>query len=1545
MHLRQGEYRRATTLPPEMLSRYLPKASNKDKDHEDEEWVGKDRFKHYPYVREAQIWGSGEFVKLFKTSVVDKTPREVSELDRMLRGQSQLPCFLDAGKGHYVCCSHGDVITWGINDLGQLGHGDKQTRSAPTFVTILLGSKVFISSVACGENHTLALSREGVCYSWGSNRCGQLGRSTERGGTRPDVPSRVGDALNNKTISYISCGTEHSAAVSSEGELFAWGNNAAGQCGAGLKEKVFVHTPSQAVGFHGLCVLAVSCGARHTVALAYDSKREDYHVMIFSAGKNESGQGGRGSSSDSAIEDSYEFQRVEFTPKNARECVVTVCCGHEHSIVLTDSGNLYGCGSNEHGQLAMSEEVKSTSTLTHISGVSGVFLVSCGAEHTLALLESGLHSWGRGQSGQLGTGDLRSSSQPRVIDGFNPPRVVSLKGSWDHSIVTNCQRSHAPRSVVNEFLQSEQLYLRNLTYAVDYFLVPLRKKYAGSMAQIQTTLATTATLNWAAGEHLNIIFGNIEDLLTLSQRVYMDVWYLRQEEEAVTARLSIGSYFLHLDIVKKYETYLRLVTSGQCVEALQRARLDTDVQTFRECVERFSRDRNSPTLAADVEQLLRCPFERIADYKRLFQRLSKFVAPSHPDFGAIVQCYHEMKTLKSTIKRGLAEADQTIAFWKKNRSLRPIISADKRFITDLSQHCVSIKEYPMERYSVVLFNTALCFVTYLEYYNNLGSSNGSHIHFVVDLSAAWTPANASDSELIIQTPEHKYTLILRDRASKQTCLDLLQSTLVSLLLQNPLNEALVTRENISRRYIGRYKFNQSHPLFADAVYQGEWKDAKMHGQGILVFNNGSVYDGQWSEGVQEGDGVWDDKASRTYYKGAWKHGKFHGVGFMKYRDRGEYFEGEFRDAKKNGFGILRAANWRHVGSWKDDKFNGLGMHVYENGDVYIGLWENGMREKTGWLIHKNGDTYEGEWHLDKMQGRGGYVFMTGSRRNDAVFKGWFGPGDGAFPGELTTPGFAMSGNFGYVSDPLKLTFSGQISSMLHKRRSRHPDGDTVTEGNPGYEITDGKEWVRFFVDKSFDDDKWASEKATTTAGEVLSKMFPPHLSWSLITNSFTAQSFLEPHHCLFAFLRDFLVMMMEACKACGLYFLRSAPPHSLDGPSPMTDDSFLHLPPENSTAAKLARPLLAKLVRDIHAFQKHLERGVLDYFGLSAQPDSDEYQLCIADLHTAIFAPIYELIFPLYRTINRNLDTKYLKRVKMLQQMSEEQLFAALEMDHRFRLLDSLHPTTSAPASPAAPIAQHSVTIPPPAALVFGPSGANSGGGSGSSSSSVSTFEEIERPMSPGVAPMTPFSRTNSIDLSGMEITSAGSDRRVSSSSIPSAEEGESTLSSSLQLNAEVMRRLEEERVEGVASPSTTTTDLPYCAAVESLKRLTKARSPEEKLIILRQSFILMNQAITRFWTGRPGAKSLDKYRIASVDELLPVFMFVVIRAEVPLLQTECNYICDFLDEHMSIGEAGMMTQTLAASLQHIITYDWLQFFEVEYRVKSGFASSTATVD
>lgn len=275
-------------------------------------------------------------------------------------------------------------------------------------------------------------------------------------------------------------------------------------------------------------------------------------------------------------------------------------------------------------------------------------------------------------------------------------------------------------------------------------------------------------------------------------------------------------------------------------------------------------------------------------------------------------------------------------------------------------------------------------------------------------------------------------------------------------------------------------------------------------------------------------------------------------------------------------------------------------------------------------MHKNGDTYEGEWHLDKMQGRGGYVYATGSRRNEAVFKGWFGPGEGQYPGELTGPGFIINGNFGYVSDPTKLNFSGQINSTFHRRHRNRPwgshDGEFVTEGNPGVEVTDGKEWIRFFVDKTFDDEKWAKEKSATKVQDIKQKIITPEACWALITTSFTAHSFKPTDHCLFAFVRDFLVIMMEACKAAGLYSLRVKPLGS--------KHEVVHQYDHN--VAKVARPLLAKLVRDVHRFHKHLERGVLDYFGLTGQDEDPKHAQLVSDLDDALYSPVSDLLWPIY---------------------------------------------------------------------------------------------------------------------------------------------------------------------------------------------------------------------------------------------------------------------------------------------------------------------------
>jgi len=58
-------------------------------------------------------------------------------------------------------------------------------------------------------------------------------------------------------------------------------------------------------------------------------------------------------------------------------------------------------------------------------------------------------------------------------------------------------------------------------------------------------------------------------------------------------------------------------------------------------------------------------------------------------------------------------------------------------------------------------------------------------------------------------------------------------------------------------------------------YEGQWKDGKMHGQGVFEFVNGNRYEGQFKDGKRNGQGVYE-YADGTRYEGQQKAGLFHG---------------------------------------------------------------------------------------------------------------------------------------------------------------------------------------------------------------------------------------------------------------------------------------------------------------------------------------------------------------------------------------------------------------------------------------------------------------------------------------------------------------------------------------------------------------------------------------------------------------------------------------------------------------------------------------------
>ena len=82
---------------------------------------------------------------------------------------------VSAGSSHSASISRrGELYTWGLASSGELGHGGWTPIevSVPRMITSLQRTRIV--SVACGANHTLAISESGQLWSCGRGRHGQV---------------------------------------------------------------------------------------------------------------------------------------------------------------------------------------------------------------------------------------------------------------------------------------------------------------------------------------------------------------------------------------------------------------------------------------------------------------------------------------------------------------------------------------------------------------------------------------------------------------------------------------------------------------------------------------------------------------------------------------------------------------------------------------------------------------------------------------------------------------------------------------------------------------------------------------------------------------------------------------------------------------------------------------------------------------------------------------------------------------------------------------------------------------------------------------------------------------------------------------------------------------------------------------------------------------------------------------------------------------------------------------------------------------------------
>ena len=100
-------------------------------------------------------------------------------------------------------------------------------------------------------------------------------------------------------------------------------------------------------------------------------------------------------------------------------------------MILTNSGRVYGCGSNEQGQLGLGDNVSERSTPQRINGLSSVRSISAGHYFSLVRARDGLFVMGDNTYGQLCT-DTREDPiySPTRIESNGDPVPSNLVQSF-----------------------------------------------------------------------------------------------------------------------------------------------------------------------------------------------------------------------------------------------------------------------------------------------------------------------------------------------------------------------------------------------------------------------------------------------------------------------------------------------------------------------------------------------------------------------------------------------------------------------------------------------------------------------------------------------------------------------------------------------------------------------------------------------------------------------------------------------------------------------------------------------------------------------------------------------------------------------------------------------------------------------------------------------------------------------------------------------------------------------------------------------------------
>jgi alpha-tubulin suppressor-like RCC1 family protein len=213
----------------------------------------------------------------------------------------------------------GTVLCWGSGFSGGLGNGNARGSPIPVAVSGLTG----VAKISVGDSFACALKLTGAVVCWGAGANGRLGTGTAaQDHPHPAAVVGIKDAIS------VSAGGSHACAAESNGAVFCWGLNSAGQLGTGTIADADAPVRVKGLGL----ATSVSAGARHSCAILRDRSVACWGEITW---------------------DDHLVDRSVTTPRSIAGLaqITTLSAGDGFTCASTKAGSGYCFGRNAWGQL------------------------------------------------------------------------------------------------------------------------------------------------------------------------------------------------------------------------------------------------------------------------------------------------------------------------------------------------------------------------------------------------------------------------------------------------------------------------------------------------------------------------------------------------------------------------------------------------------------------------------------------------------------------------------------------------------------------------------------------------------------------------------------------------------------------------------------------------------------------------------------------------------------------------------------------------------------------------------------------------------------------------------------------------------------------------------------------------------------------------------------------------------------------------------------------------------------------------------------------